>query len=270
MKSILLYVNEDSGFEARLQAALDLARATGGHLSCLHVTPLKAYISYEGFGGVFVMEDAMRKVDESVVRTRETLVKRLENEDVTWSFHQSDADPAYALASFGCLADVIVLSRPNERTPAYVPITLFGDLLFESSTPLIILPEEARQMDVSKPVVVAWNDSIEAANALRQAVPLLKLASAVHIVTVEEDKKRDLPPLDAAEYLSRHGIHAEVHRKSGSTKAIDDLLVSSAQDLGAGLIAIGAYGHSRARQYLLGGVTRSLLSNCPVGLFVAR
>lgn len=271
MKSVLLHVQDDDGLEARLQAALSIVRASSGHLSCLHVTPINAYVAFDGFGGVFVMNDIMKALDEQEAKMRGKIETHLAREDVSWSYDQTTADPTYALASRGALADLIVLGRArHSKTAAYPAMAMFGDLLKASRTPIMIYPEGKKSFDPLGPAVVGWNGSFEAANALRAALPLLKKASTVHVVAIDEDKELDFPSLDASEYLSRHDVKTEVHSESRGSLKVAEKLVSVAEALDASTLVMGAYGHSRAREYWFGGVTRSLLTDCPVPLILAR
>jgi nucleotide-binding universal stress UspA family protein len=271
MKSILLHVQDDDGLESRLQAALSLTRATGGHLSCLHVTPINAYVAFDGFGGVFVMGDIIKALEEQEAKMRAMVEAHLANEDVSWSYEQTTADPTYALVSDGALADVIFVGRPrHNKTAAYPSMAMFGDILKASRTPILIYPEEHKSFDPFGPAVIGWNGSFEAANALRAALPLLKQASTVHIVAIDETKDLDFPALDASEYLSRHDVNSELHSESKGSQTVPEKLIDTTEALGASVLVMGAYGHSRAHEYWFGGVTRTLLAQCSLPLLLTR
>lgn len=270
MKSVLLHIHDDEGLEARLQAALAIVRASGGHLACVHVTPLSTYLGFESYGGAYILADLLKQLEEQQALMRAKIEAQLTNEDVTWSYRQETSDPAFALIRNGALADLIVVGRFKSSHSAYPAVSVFGDLLKASRTPLLICSKDQQRFDPFGPAVVAWNGSFEAANALRAALPMLKQASAVHIVSVDEDKELDFPPLGASEYLSRHGVHSELSSVSRGSLTVADKLVATAQEKGAGYLVMGAYGHSRAREYLFGGVTRSVLEDCPLPLIVAR
>lgn len=271
MKSILLHVQDDNGLENRLQIALSMTRASNGHLSCLHVTPINAYVAFDGFGGVFAMSDIMKVLDEQETKVRSMIETHLAKEDVSWSYEQTTADPTYSLVKHGSLADVIVIGRPeHKKTVAYPSMAIFGDILKASRTPILVCPEGQKRFDPLGPVVIGWNGSFEAANAMRLALPLLKQASAVHIVSVGEERDLDFPSLSASKYLSRHDVASELHSEPKGSRTIQEKLVAVAQALDATRIVIGAYGHSRAREYWFGGVTRSLLADCPIPLVLAR
>jgi nucleotide-binding universal stress UspA family protein len=271
MKSVLLYVQDDEGLEARLQAALSLVRASGGHLACLHVTPINAYVAFDNFGGVFVMKDIMEALEKHEAEMRAKIETHLAKEDVSWSFEQSTADPSHTLISHGALADVILLGRScHAKTAAYTEISMFGDMLRTSRTPLLLIPDNQPLFDPFGPAIIAWNGSFEAANAMRAALPLLAQASVVHIVSIDESKDLDFPALDASEYLSRHDIHSNLINDSRGSRTVAEKLVAAAQAHEASVLVMGAFGHSRVREYWFGGVTRSLLDACPLPLLVAR
>lgn len=270
MKSILLHVQDDPGLDARLQAALAIARATSGHVSCLHVTPIGLYVASDGINGAFMMPNFAKTLDEMETKMRTRIEAHLEKEDVSWDYEQTTGDPAQLLVSRSSLADLIVLGRYRHRDTYYTPVNLIGDVLQSARTPILVQPEDLANFDAFGPAVVGWNGSFEAANALRAALPLLKIASAVHIVSIEESKEHMLPSLSASTYLSRHGIASELHARPVSDLPVEDAIKSTAQVLRAGYIVMGGYGHSRAREFLFGGVTRNLLTQCPVPLVMAH
>lgn len=270
MKSVLLYVNDDAGLDARYQAALDLTRALDGHLHCLRANPYNPQMAFDGVTGMSVMYDIGKYAREIDLQLKAEIEKRLAGEDVPWDYQEANSDPARGLARNSALADLIVLSSSSGVKDNTVPLGILGDVVLDTNIPVVVQPDGLKKFDVGGPAVVAWNGSFEAGNALRAAVPLLKLASDVHIVVVEEDKDHDLPPLDASEYLSRHGIGSQIHDLEAKNSSVQAVLLSTIDTLGASYMVMGAYGHSRAREFLLGGVTRSLFRDCPVPLVVAH
>lgn len=270
-KSVVLHVQDDPGLEGRLQAALGIVRASGGHLSCVQATPMPPFAGYTDYGSATVLTNLMQEIGERDAALRERIEARLSKEDVAWSYEQQAWDNTVTLIQAGALADLIVLGRfEHSRVITRKSLALFGDLLATSRTPLLIYPDEAADFDPFGTAVVAWNSSLEAAAALKAALPLLLQAASVHVVTVDEPGNLDFPPLDVAEYLSRHGIHAEMIDEHAGTLSIADRLIATAASLGASYLVAGGYGHSRAREYLFGGVTRSLLQECSLALIISR
>jgi len=276
IKTILLHVQNDQALDRTLEAALSLARACGAHLSCLHVTPIQAYVAYDSFGGVFVMNDVFKSIEKADAQLGDRLRAELANEDVSWDFTQTTGDVPNQLVGRAALADLIVTGRPPERTEFQgSAIGLLGDLLYRSRTPLFIAADVGGVPDPTGRALIAWNGSFEAANAVRSAIGLLKIASEVQVLQIEEDKDPAFPSTRVLEYLSRHGIHAElkVERAHPGTGDIDfafACLNSKAKQANASYIVMGGYGHSRVSEYVFGGVTRSMLSGSAVPLFMAR
>jgi nucleotide-binding universal stress UspA family protein len=151
---------------------------------------------------------------------------------------------------------------------------MLGDLLHWSRTPLLIPGDEGGAFDPLGPALIAWDGSYQAANAVRASLGLLKLAPQVRVLRVEEKKMEAFPGTKLVEYLSRHGIHADMHVEpiSGSTEhqLIAAALLGHSEAMNASYMVLGAYSHSRIGEYVFGGVTRTLLSSSPVALVMAR
>ncbi|NVD26899.1 universal stress protein [Parasphingorhabdus flavimaris] len=270
MKSVLLYIADDAGLEARLQAALDLTRSLGGHLHCLHANPYNAQLAVAGVTGISVMADIREMSRELSSELRDKIEKRLADEDVSWDYREENTEPSRGLSKNSALVDLIVLSSAGGQKDAAMPLGILGDVLFNATAPIVVQPDDVKKFDACGPALVAWNGSFESGNALRAAVPLLKMASDVHILTVEEDKDHDLPQLAASEYLAYHGIKSEIHSPPPGKVRVDQALLSEARNVHAEYLVMGAYGHSRAREFLFGGVTRNLFKDSPIPLVVSH
>jgi len=269
MKTILLHVENDEGLEARLQAAFDLARAFDAHLHCLQVTPYAAYALGDGGMSGFPVTSIIEAIEKQRRIDRDFVEARLKSEGVSWDWAARDGDSVVLLAEASRLADVVVMSAgPFERT-SKLQVSLTGDVTIQSAAPVLAVSPSLRQLNLAAPAVVAWDGSREAATALRQSLPMLQRAPQVHILTVEE-KPSDFRASDAARYLSRHGVEAEVIERSKGGSGIEDIIREEVMRLGAGYLVQGAYGHSRLRETLFGGVTLGLLSDAPVPLLLAH
>ena len=248
MRSILVNADRRPGMDARLETTLSLARATNGHVSVLVDTPVARYISMDPMGGSYVASDALKQAMADDDANAATIETRLQKEGVPFDIIRSEAEPVEALAKAARLADVVVLSRSGG---------LAGELALLSRTPVLVLPDEAPLAVPVGKAFIAWDGGDEAAHALRSSAPLLTSCDSVEVVTVTE-KPGGFPPTDALSYLSRHGVKAELNElpRRGSTE--ETLAVAVARS-GADLLIMGAYGHSRVREYLFGGVTRYFL-----------
>lgn len=273
-KTILLHVQDDSTIQSRLETALGLARTFSSHLECLHITPIQAYVAYEGLGGLFVMNKVIEALEEQEAKLRTRIEQEIGNEDISWSYGQVTGDTVNQLVCHAALADLVVVGREEHQgdgNPAAVG--LLGDLLERSRTPVLIPGDSNRRCDPLAPAVIAWDGSYEAANAVRASIGMLKRASEVLVVQVEEGKFKEFPGTRLLQFLSRHGIHAEliVDRIDDLEQdMIPDVLVTRAMAAEAAYIVMGGYNHRRIREFVFGGVTRSMLSWCPVPVIMTR
>lgn len=269
MKTVLLYANEDSGLESRLQAALDVARAFDAHLSCVQVTPFDSFIMGDPFGGVYALPTVLEAVSKAEEGHRARLEGRLRSEGVSWDWFRYDGSPAQVVADRSRLSDLIVLSLPDASGDYDGPLSIVGDVALHARAPVLAVPQASRSLDCMGPAAIAWNGSPEAAHALRLTLPMLARASQVHIVEVTEDKA-GFPAIDASQYLARHGIQSELHEWPRSGRSVADALHDAARVLGATYLAMGAYGHSRLRESVLGGTTRDMLDRGALPLLLAH
>lgn len=272
MKTILLHVSDERSLEHRLESALSVARCHGAHLRCLLVTPYEAFVAMDGLGGMFVMNDLMRAVEEQEGTLRARLEAELAHEDVSWDIQQTSGSIAHAVASHAALADLVVSGRPARGSADEIGEGALPDIVQHSRTPVLVPAGSGEIFDPTAAVLVAWDRSFEAAHAIKGTLPLLRTASAVHVATVVEElePEADFPGTAVMEYLSRHGIHGELHEIVGSRRQAADALIATARETGSRTLVAGAYHHSRMGQYWLGGVTRELLAECPLSLVMGR
>lgn len=269
MKTILLLAHDDEGQEARLQAALDVTRAVGGHLACLDVISPPVAMAYDDYSGVATAA-LMEEEREREAANRSRLQARLTHEDIAWSWQETSGYLEQTIESAAGLADLLVLSsRHGEDEPAELR-RLAGLVAEKARRPVLAVPKHAKALDLTAPVLVAWDGSREADEALRDAVPLLRLSNDVVLFQFDEPEG-SFAASDAAAYLSRHGIHARIE---SLPRRADDLvyiaLLEQAAHIGAAYIVMGAYGFSPTLETVFGGVTRSMLAHSEVPLLLAH
>jgi len=271
MKSILLHINEDENLESRVQVALDLARSLEGHVHCLQAVSYEIFAPGDIYGST--MAAAMPVIKEAAENLRTRMEADLANEDVPWSWDFRYGMAEYRLLDLSAINDVIVVSAHDIDESEARASRMVGELVMKSRTPVLVVPDDAQRLDLNGPAMVAWNGSSEACNALRAAVPMLKKASAVYLVSVSEENDRerfDFPPVSGAEYLSRYGIECEIVDIPRGEGAITDILFDAARVRKCAYMVMGAYGHSRLAEMLLGGVTRRVLTNPKLPILLAH
>ena len=200
MKSVLLYVNDDDGMESRMDSALAIAQQQGGHLSCIQVTPVSDYAAIDPFGGVYEMNTLFENLAERALEARTQVEARLATENIEWDWSIYDEAVAASIVSCSRLADLVVLSLTDHTSNKVAhPKSLVADVSIHSNTPVLAVPVAASAFDPAGVAMIAWNASPEAAHAVRAAWPLLKMASAVQIVSFDED--HSFPMADVRRYL---------------------------------------------------------------------
>jgi len=271
MKSILVHAEDDQGMEARLQASLDVARALGSHVTFLQAVNYQIFAPGDFYGSA--MSAVIPQIKKAADDFRKRIEADLSNEDVQWEWLLCDGMATTKLLEQSALSDLIVVGPHDVGQKVNAPSSMIAELALKSSVPVLVVPESQEKLNCDAPVMVAWNNSSEACAALRAAIPLLEKASKVILASVSEQAEReryDVPPVDGAQYLSRYGIHAELLEIPREGKNVADALFSAAQDNQCGLMVMGAYGHSRLSEFLLGGVTRRSLSEPQMPIMLAH
>ena len=172
-------------------------------------------------------------------------------------------------------ADLVVLSRPYGTGRNSDAEAAMEAALFEGRAPVLIVPDAGLAANGinAKRVVLAWDQSSEAMLATRNAMPILKNATIVDIMIIDPPShgaNRSDPGGYLAQYLVRHGVHAEVSVLARSMPKVADIMMQHIRDKGADMLVMGAYGHSRLREALLGGATRNMLEQTEVPILMAH
>lgn len=249
MRSILVQAGRDPGMAARLDTAMDIARANEGHITLLIDTPVDRYVTADPYGGAFFARDALEAALADDDALAEAFAGRLANDDVPFDIAQYETQPIDAMAAAGLLADVAIVSGN---------CGFAGDLAVAARSPVLVLKGNAPLRLPLATACIAWDGGEQAAVALRGAIPLLQGCRNLHVLTVLSDEPDSFPPTDALRYLSRHDLKAELHELPRGM-SIEETLAIEARRLGAQLLVMGAYGHTRLREFLFGGVTRYFL-----------
>lgn len=270
MKSILLHVHDDNAQENRLSVALDLARAHGSQLTCLQVTPMSSFVVGDPMGGYFPYVNLLEASQKSEQEHRSRLNLRLKDEHVTCTWESATGDAAGALVDQGRLCDVLVLSRAdNSAGEVAAPLDIIADVAVHARAPVFVVPPAQNSFRSDGTVMVAWNGSIEVAHSLRLTLAVLRKATQIVFVTVN-DGALGTTAAAGQRYLAAHEIATDHKEWSCNGNGVAPTLLKAASELGASCIVMGAYGSSRFRELILGGVTRDLLATTTVPLLLSH
>lgn len=176
-------------------------------------------------------------------------------------------------ARFARYADLTLIT-PRVEAYKNQQTWVMNGALFESGRPILLLPEGEPRFPEPKRVMIAWDASVEASKAVRDAIGLLRRADGVDAVLIDPVPSFEghgaEPGADLATYLGRHGISTVIHRLPREGREVGELIRRSAVDLGAELIVMGGFGHSRLRQRIFGGTTSSMIDETPVAVMMAH
>ncbi len=267
MKNVLLLVHVDDGQEARLQAGLDATRALGGHLTCLQVTEMAPVVgdAYGMSGAVAVLEAEQ----EAETANRLAIERRVAREGVPYDFVEMTGDLDACIEDASRLADLIVVNSEMDRLFQPNIFRLVERLVVKSDKAILSTATE-QGFRAADPVLVAWDGSAPASAAVRAAVPLLKISESVTLYHVDDGKQSDSAE-EAATYLSRHGVYADVVRDHApGSDFIEPLLLSKMESGRFGWAVMGAFSKSRFRESLFGGTTKRMLTEAPIPLLIAH
>ena len=170
--------------------------------------------------------------------------------------------------------DLSIMLRPRGVQMAEVRSRMFEALLFRSGRPVLLVPPEWKSAAAGRRIVIAWDGKREAVRATADAMPLLREADKVFVVTLDANPSAEglgpEPGADIAIHLARHGLNLEVRRTQTRNGDEAAALIQTARDVDADLIVMGGFGHSRLGEMVFGGLTRSMLKACPIPLFLSH
>lgn len=284
LKDILVHLDEGPRSTTRLKVAVDLARRQGAHLTGIFVLDIPgsdlfygAGMPYAGGGGMTEMVNTLRadagsRADALGQQFLEAV--RLQGLESEWRVVEGDTVDLLALHAR--YADLTVLGQPNDEDPYKGPSAdaVLVNVMLSSGRPVLAVPYAGAFEQVGDRVLVAWNASRESTRAVNDALPLLRGAKAVTVLAVNPkhgiEGHGDVPAADICLHLARHGVKAEAAHTIAKDISEGDALLSYAADLGVDLIVCGGYGHSRAREMVFGGVTRTLLQEMTVPMLLSH
>ncbi|BAV63238.1 universal stress protein [Sphingobium cloacae] len=264
MKNILFLAHDDEGQEARLQAALDLTRALDGHLSCIDVTMVPNFAGdYDGMGSAMLLADER----DREASNKASLQARLASEDVAWSWGDATGFAAEAVLDAAALADLIVLNRKLDQIPHPDFAELASRVVMKARKPVVAMPDDVIGFKLGR-ALIAWDGQASSAATMRACIPLLALAEEVQIF-MARDGAEQTEPTEAAQYLSRHNIHASVHIVDDGLTPADHLIADEAANWHADYVLMGAYGRGRLME-TFGGVTKRMLAHGKLPLILGH
>jgi nucleotide-binding universal stress UspA family protein len=274
LKDLLVHVDNDPACSVRVDVAAALAARHDAHLTGLHPMGwprMPGYVEAE-LPPAFL--DEQRRQLEDLARQAETRFQEAtRRQGVRGEWRVDTGDIIGTTKLHARYADLTIVGQGIDPKDApYNLAFLPEELALGVGRPVLVVPRYGTFDSVGKRVLIAWNGSREATRAVHDALPILKLATTVAVLSIdpERDTGERMPSADIALHLARHGVTAEGMSTIGLDISVGDLLLNRAYDLGADLIVMGAYGHSRLREIVLGGATRHILQHMTVPVLMSH
>ncbi len=276
-KSLLTVLSDTNLVTTPVAQGLALARSLDAHLDslCLGVDRSQTGYYYAGANAMILQETLTRAHSEAEAIENE--VKSLmQGSGVRWATETGVtqiADLGRHVAARARFSDLVILPKPygQERGAELEPTVEAA--LFEGQAPVLMVPDNCASVTTPKTISIGWNESAEALVAVRAALPFLKTADLVRVVVIDpptHGPNRSDPGGMLSQFLSRHGVRVEIDVLSKTMPRVSDVLLRHARDSNVEMLVMGAYGHSRFREAILGGATRNMLEMADVPVFMAH
>ncbi len=277
-RDILVHVDESKQSPGRLDVAVGLAREYDAHLTGLYVMP-DVYIPRSYSGVRYVPPDFLKEHErqgrETAAQAEKAFKDRMRGSDVNveWRCLRGGIENVITLSAR--YADLTIVSQAdpddvNQRGQVEMP----AEVALTAGRPVLVIPYIGALTPPGRNVIIAWNASREATRSISDAMPILERADRVVVLAVNPDKAGsdhgEVPGADISLHLARHGVRAEAAQTVTGDVSVSDSILSYVYDIGMDLLVMGAYGHSRTREWIVGGVTRDILRRMTIPVLMSH
>jgi nucleotide-binding universal stress UspA family protein len=280
LRDLMVHLDGTEADETRLQHAESIAAMSGAHLTGIYTNPLPDYGMVPGDAGgaagiamLDVEERIRREGDLTCERLRDRLSRLAVPNDLRRIEHTLGAIFG-ATAAEARWSDLFVATCPYREDGWANWDDVVEAVLFEGGHGVYLVPPSSKPWKKLNRVLVAWTDTREAARAVTQALPFLRATSDAEIVIVDaadkETATRGYAAADIAAHLDRHGVKVAIRPLEAGKQRVSEMLLDESRRRSADLIVMGAYGHSRWREWIIGGTTREMLASSEIPILMAH
>lgn len=274
-KTIVVHCDTAKAVDKRLDVAADLATRFGSTLVAVHArAPFEVPsidVSVDPTPFIQAYEKSSKADQESA---HAAFDKALKGKHLPAEWRPMDGFAEEVLATNARYADLLVVGQSNEDEITPTPGDLPESIAISTGRPVLVVPHAGTPRRPGKTVMLCWNASRESALAATEALPFLQAAEKVIILIVDPHESAnghgEEPGADVATWLARHGVKATVQREVAADVDVGNVILSRAADYDVDLIVMGVYGHSRVREWMLGGASRTMLASMTVPVLMAH
>jgi nucleotide-binding universal stress UspA family protein len=277
-KDILVHIDSSEQSHARLEMAAQIAIQQKAHLTGLYVLPNLYVPAFQDMAQLppEYIEQQTEIAEENAKKAELDFNDVVTKAGIAHEWRKDEGVPVDVIRLHSKYSDLIILGQRNPNNTES-----FGDLpdgvILSVGRPVLIVPYATNVTNIGERVMVGWDASAQSARAVHDAIPFMSEAKKVDIIAVNPNKRSgfsdghgDTPCADISLHLARHGINVEAQSITVDDIGIADILLSRAADKGVDLFVMGAYGHSRWRELVLGGVTAHMLDHMTMPVLMAH
>jgi nucleotide-binding universal stress UspA family protein len=280
-KDLLVVVDSSAASDHRVELAASLAAKHGAHLIGLYVLPIPEPTPAEDETRIGKLIDDLianiNREEQELARVAqgkfEAAIKR---HGIRGEWRRGGGFAGEEAAVHARYVDLAIVGQLDpKRKRAVMPPLLPEELAFSAGRPILVTPFSTGPTTTGNRILVAWNTRREAARAVNDALPLLKKAESVTVLVVNPEKwaippHGEEPGADITQHLARHGVKVQAETAFSEDASVGEVLRAKSDEIDADLIVMGAYGHSRTRELILGGVTRDILRGMVVPVLMSH
>jgi nucleotide-binding universal stress UspA family protein len=273
---ILLHLTADKRGKEKTATALALAKRFNAKLTAVYTLPFPSQLYYMGdYVPPSFFQQQLDDARAEAEKAKQQFEQDARAAEISVNWILTEAVPIDALARYGATHDLVVVGQPDpdrDRLGADNPAidTLPADLALALGRPVFVVPYIGSYPHPGNTVMVAWNGTREAARAVHDALPMLKLAKSVTILSIDPTPEQTESANALVGHLGHYGITAKARHTTAGGMPVGDVLLSALADNSADLLVMGAYGHSRLRETVFGGVTATLLDSMTVPVLLSN
>ena len=270
IKDILLPMNNASANSHSFDVAAALAEQFDAHVTGLHVNEQPGYEVYGEMVNAGLISALEQQQQLNTEKARKVFGKYLVDRQDKSTFISLQGAAVPRIVRYASFQDLVVVDQHDPASPFDIGSNIPEQITLESGRPTLVVPYIGCRETIGKNILIAWNSKREAVRAVHDAMPFLVKADTVKLLSINQGKQDELGCIEIGEHLARHDVNIEVQQAEVKEMEIADYLLSRAADFESDLLVMGAYGHSRFREYTLGGVTRTILKTMTVPVLISH
>ena len=269
IKDILVHVDPSPACDQRISFAMSLAHRFGAFLTGVFVLPtLVMPMPPNNSAAAVAISKYLSDLEEGAIATGKEFVSRLRNDGLDGAWHLTRGGAAFSIARYARPVDLVVVGQDDPGFSGVLSTP--ADVVLTCGLPVLVVPYAGRFDRVGENAVIAWNGSRECARAVHDAIPLLEPQKKVKVICINPAPDDETTRGHLVSHLMRQGFDAGAETHSTKELSPGALLLSRVADIGSDLVVMGAYGHSRLRETVLGGTTRKMLRRMTVPVLMAH